>query len=626
MYNKKKWGERRIFSSNVSMNNFFGKLKKLLLYGGIEKEQYRMISSEIDQSNRKSIIILSSACLIIYALRLCLSYSAVPDINRLIFLNAILLFGLLATSNILVSDHHRFVHLSAYLFMAFYLGVGILSSVGAGSIQERTTLYLVFVVVAPMLFALNAIELTAVIAPAEIIYLILITKFQSSYPVYITNFGNSLFFSISGLLLGIYMANMKISGIYNTYVSAHAQEIRDLNRQLAFSQQELKVALSDANHANQAKTVFLNNMSHDIRTPMNAIIGFTSLAQDHIDDQQQVDNYLKKIMISSQHLLSLINDVLDMSRIESGKITIYQSPMILSDLLHDLQTMTQSSIADKQLHFSMNIENIKNDHILGDPLRLQQILLNILGNAIKFTPSGGEIHFQVTQNPSAISESADYEFCIEDNGIGMSDEFQKHIFETFTREDSSIVNEIEGTGLGMSITKNIVDMMGGTISVASKQGVGSKFTVLLHFKIDQPSSKLSEHTKQNESSNIKKILLVEDNLLNEEIARTILTDHGFIVDSAFNGIEALKKIKNSFHNDYDLILMDIQMPKMNGYQTTQEIRALDDPKLSTIPIIAMTANAFEEDKKAAIDAGMNGHIAKPIDLDKLLNSIYNLQI
>ena len=607
------------------MNNFLGKLKRLLLYGGIEKEQYRMISSEIDQANRKSIIILSCACLIIYALRLCLSYSTVPNINRIIFLNAILLFGLLAISNIIVSSHH-FVHISAYLFMAFYLGVGILSSVGAGSIQERTTLYLVFVVVAPMLFALNAVELTAVIAPAEIIYLILITKFQSAYPVYITNVGNSLFFSISGLLLGIYMANMKISGIYNTYVSAHAEAIRDLNRQLAFSQQELKAALSDANHANQAKTVFLNNMSHDIRTPMNAIIGFTSLAQNHIDDKQQVDDYLKKIMISSQHLLSLINDVLDMSRIESGKITIYESPMILSNLLHDLQTMTQPAIDDKQLHFSMDMQNIKNDHILGDPLRLQQIFLNILGNAIKFTPDGGEIHFQVTQNPSTISDSADYEFCIKDNGIGMSDEFQKHIFETFTREDSSIVNKTEGTGLGMSITKNIVDMMGGSISVTSKQGIGSQFTVLLHFKIDQPSSKLSDHTKQNTSSDIRKILLVEDNLLNEEIARTILTDHGFIVDSAFHGVEALEKIKNSFHNDYDLILMDIQMPKMNGYQTAQEIRALDDPKLSTIPIIAMTANAFEEDKKAAIEAGMNGHIAKPIDLDKLLHTITNLQI
>lgn len=368
--------------SQTYMNKFFQRVKQLLLYGGLEKKQYEMISSEIDSANRKSIIILSSACLIVYALRLCLTYSAVPELNRVVFLNAILLFGILAVSNVVVQDNQRFVHISAYLFMAFYLVIGIISAIGPASIHERTTLYLVFVVVAPMLYALNAVELTAIIAPAEIIYLILIAKFQSSYSVYITNQGNSLFFSITGLLLGIYMANIKISGIYNTYMSARAEEIKKLNKELAFSRQQLQSALSSAEHASQAKTVFLNNMSHDIRTPMNAVIGFTSLAQSHIDDKEQVRDYLSKIMTSSQHLLSLINDVLDMSQIENGSVTIDESPLSISKLLQDIRTITQNGIDSKGLNFYIDTQDITDDTIMRDNLKLQQVLLNILGNLL----------------------------------------------------------------------------------------------------------------------------------------------------------------------------------------------------------------------------------------------------
>lgn len=604
------------------MNKFFIKLKQLLLYGGLEKEQYRMISSEIDEANRKSIITLSTACLIVYALRLCLSYSAVPDMNRIVFLNAILLFGILAVGNILVKQSSHFVHISACLFMAFYLGVGILSAIGPGSIHERTTLYLVFVVVAPMLYALNAVELTAIIAPAEIIYLLLIAKFQFSYSVYITNQGNSLFFSITGLLLGIYMANMKISGIYNTYMNARTEEIKQLNKELAFSRQELETALLDAEHANQAKTTFLNNMSHDIRTPMNAVIGFTSLAKDHIDDKQQVADYLDKIMTSSQHLLSLINDVLDMSRIESGKVTIEESPMCISELLHDICTITQPEITARQLDFYIDAKQIVNETFMGDHLRLQQVLLNILSNSIKFTAPGGKISLCISQLQTAPAGYADYEFRIKDNGIGMSKEFKDHIFEAFTRENTSTVSGIQGTGLGMSITKNIIDLMNGTIVVNSKEGKGSEFIISLRFSLHLDSlPKEEKKTVNTQTHSVKNILLVEDNPLNEEIARTILTDHGFLIDSAFSGEEAVSKIKDQTQNNYDLILMDIQMPGMNGYQTARMIRKLPDPVLSNIPIIAMTANAFEEDRKAALDAGMNGHLAKPVDIDHLLDII-----
>ena len=539
--------------SQTYMNKFFQRVKQLLLYGGLEKEQYKMISSEIDSANRKSIIILSSACLIVYALRLCLTYSAVPELNRVVFLNAILLFGILAVSNVVVQDNQRFVHISAYLFMAFYLVIGIISAIGPASIHERTTLYLVFVVVAPMLYALNAVELTAIIAPAEIIYLILIAKFQSSYSVYITNQGNSLFFSITGLLLGIYMANIKISGIYNTYMSARAEEIKKLNKELAFSRQQLQSALSSAEHASQAKTVFLNNMSHDIRTPMNAVIGFTSLAQSHIDDKEQVRDYLSKIMTSSQHLLSLINDVLDMSQIENGSVTIDESPLSISKLLQDIRTITQNGIDSKGLNFYIDTQDITDDTIMRDNLKLQQVLLNILGNSIKFTPSGG------------------------------------------------------------------------TITVNSTEGEGSEFIVCLRFAVNQESlSPEKDNSLKTEPLSVKKILLVEDNVLNEEIARTILTDHDFIVDSAFNGSEAVSKVKNNIQNDYDLILMDIRMPVMDGYEAARTIRSLKDPKQADIPIIAMTANAFEEDRRAAFEAGMNGHISKPVDIENLLRVIHDL--
>lgn len=539
--------------SQTYMNKFFQRVKQLLLYGGLEKKQYEMISSEIDSANRKSIIILSSACLIVYALRLCLTYSAVPELNRVVFLNAILLFGILAVSNVVVQDNQRFVHISAYLFMAFYLVIGIISAIGPASIHERTTLYLVFVVVAPMLYALNAVELTAIIAPAEIIYLILIAKFQSSYSVYITNQGNSLFFSITGLLLGIYMANIKISGIYNTYMSARAEEIKKLNKELAFSRQQLQSALSSAEHASQAKTAFLNNMSHDIRTPMNAVIGFTSLAQSHIDDKEQVRDYLSKIMTSSQHLLSLINDVLDMSQIENGSVTIDESPLSISKLLQDIRTITQNGIDSKGLNFYIDTQDITDDTIMRDNLKLQQVLLNILGNSIKFTPSGG------------------------------------------------------------------------TITVNSTEGEGSEFIVCLRFAVNQESlSPEKDNSLKTEPLSVKKILLVEDNVLNEEIARTILTDHDFIVDSAFNGSEAVSKVKNNIQNDYDLILMDIRMPVMDGYEAARTIRSLKDPKQADIPIIAMTANAFEEDRRAAFEAGMNGHISKPVDVENLLRVIHDL--
>ena len=524
--------------------------------------------------------------------------------------------------------------------------------------------------------------------------------------------------------------------------------------QLEEQNRKLEIALQHEGAANRAKREFLFNMSHDIRTPMNAIIGFTSLAATHIDNREQVLDYLKKISTSSQHLLSLINDVLDMSRIESGKVKIEEKAVHLPDLVHDVRSIIQPNVAAKRLSLFIDTMDIEDEDIITDPLRLNQILLNILSNAIKFTPTGGMISIRIAQKNGAPKGCVCYEFRIKDNGIGMSEEFQKHIFEEFSREESSTVSGIQGTGLGMSITKNIVDLMGGTIALTSEPGKGTEFIVTLCFTrsgqkaepkqlpqleglralvadddtntclnvstmlskigmrpewtisgkeavirtkyaveqgdefsvyiIDwlipdmngieivrqirkvignrcpiiiltaydwadiedearaagvtafcekplflselrrvlaepfraEPASEPAQPTAADLKG--KKLLLVEDNELNREIALEILKEAGFVVDTAEDGAVAVQKIKQAAPGQYDLILMDIQMPNLDGYEATRQIRALPDAEKANIPIFAMTANAFEEDRQNALEAGMNGHIAKPLDVPHLL--------
>lgn len=395
---------------------------------------------------------------------------------------------------------------------------------------------------------------------------------------------------------------------------------QELMEQLKEKNTQLNIAIEQANQASRAKSVFLNNMSHDIRTPMNAIIGFTELATKHLNNQDQARGYLEKISTSSQHLLSLINDVLDMSRIESGKIHLEEQSVHLPELIHNLQTITQANIESKKLTFNIQTMDITNEYIITDPLRLNQILLNILSNAIKYTPEGGAITMCIIQKKNTNKEYAEYAFAIKDTGIGMSEDFQKHIFEEFSREETSTVNQIQGTGLGMSITKSIVDMMGGTIQVSSTLGKGSEFIIHLPFKISeekQENRNESNLQKNNLDFKGKKILLVEDNELNQEIAYTLLKERGFIVTVASDGIKAVECISQMNEGQYDLVLMDIQMPTMNGYEATQKIRELKDLKKASIPIIAMTANAFDEDRQKALDAGMNAHIAKPVNIDEL---------
>ncbi len=394
-------------------------------------------------------------------------------------------------------------------------------------------------------------------------------------------------------------------------------ELEQTNMELEENRKALAKALGDAEHANRAKTVFLNNMSHDIRTPMNAIIGFTTLASSHIDDRDQVRSYLDKINVSSRHLLSLINDVLDMSRIESGKYTINVTAVHLPDVIRDIQTIMQANMLSKHLAFIVDTDDMIHDDVITDKLRLEQILLNILSNAVKFTPDDGTISLHVAEKPSSAEETVIC-FCIRDTGIGMSDEFRKTIFEPFTREQTSTVSGIQGTGLGMAITKKIVDMMGGTITVESREGEGSEFNVSIPCRT-APDSVRSDDTPGDSTDGFegKTVLLAEDNDMNRMIATAILRDMGLTVEIAENGREAVDMVEKADAGHYAIVLMDIQMPVMNGYDAAVGIRALSDVMKASIPIVAVTANAFEEDRQLAFASGMNGHLAKPYDIAQI---------
>jgi signal transduction histidine kinase/ActR/RegA family two-component response regulator len=392
--------------------------------------------------------------------------------------------------------------------------------------------------------------------------------------------------------------------------------IAEQNDLLEKQQVMLQKALSMAQSSDRAKTTFLSNMSHDIRTPMNAIVGFTGLAMAHIDEKEVVLGYLKKLGQSSNHLLSLINDVLDMSRIESGKMVLSENVEDLVDIIDTLKDIVQADVDAKNLAFEVNTD-IRHSGIMCDKLRLNQVLLNVLSNAIKYTQAGGSVKMQVEEKESRKPSAAQFEFRISDNGMGMSEEFLKTIYEPFTRASSSTVSGIQGTGLGMSITKNIVEMMGGDIEIFSEENKGTEVVINIDFVLHGKNN--AGHKFQANASNFvgKKILLVEDNEMNRQIACDILADQGFIVYTAENGKDAVELIKKSMPKQYDLVLMDVQMPVMDGFAATRAIRELPARYQSRIPIVAMTANAFEEDRKAAIDAGMDEHISKPIDIDKM---------
>jgi len=390
-------------------------------------------------------------------------------------------------------------------------------------------------------------------------------------------------------------------------------------------EEELEKAAIEARMANEAKTRFLFYMSHDIRTPMNAIIGFADLLEKHLDDKKRVIDYISKIKHSSSFLLSLINYVLEMARIESGKATLKTETGDLKNLVNTLNDVFEPSIEEKKLQYTCNLK-VENPYVHCDKTKLREILLNVISNSIKYTPEGGSVTVDITEEGhDAEKKVSFYRFTIEDTGIGMSKEYLPHIFEEFSREHTSTESKVIGTGLGLPIVKSLVDLMGGTIEVSSEVAVGTKTIIILPFLVSEEECKDAVQEQQESTKLLallmgKRILLAEDNELNAEIAITILEEEGLKVEWAEDGIKCLEMLKKVPEDYYDMILMDIQMPNMDGYRTTEEIRSLPD-KRAQIPIVAMTANVFDEDKKKAYEAGMNGYIAKPIDTKAIFSTL-----
>ncbi len=381
----------------------------------------------------------------------------------------------------------------------------------------------------------------------------------------------------------------------------------------------LQEAMEQAERANQAKTNFLFNMSHDIRTPMNAILGFTDLAKKHMDDPKYLLDCLDKVSVSGNHLLALINDVLDMSRIESGKLVINSKNENIREQSEEIVSIMKELAIAKSIAFNPIYKDLTTEYVVCDALHLNKILMNILSNAIKYTPMGGRVDYIMEQMPNDNPDKATFRFVVQDTGVGMSKEFLEHVFDEFEREYSATLSGVEGTGLGMSIVKQLVDMMQGTINIQSIRGIGTTVECILTFPKGEVIASQEDQHREDESVDFtgKRILLVDDNILNREIANDILQDMGVEVETADDGVDACEMVEAAAPGYYNLILMDVQMPRMDGYQATRNIRALSNPELANIPIVAMTANAFEEDKKNAFDSGMNAHLAKPIHVDRL---------
>ena len=391
-------------------------------------------------------------------------------------------------------------------------------------------------------------------------------------------------------------------------------------------EQLLEQALADAETANKAKSEFFFNMSHDIRTPMNAIIGFTQLMRKHLGDTDKEKEYLDKIESSSQYLLELINNVLEMSRIENGRAVLDENIWNSKEFNDAIADVFEGQMAEKGIKFTRSI-NVDHEYVYCDSLKLQEIFLNVLSNALKYTPSGGSITMDLKELPSVIEGHARYQTIITDTGIGMSKEYLPHIFENFSREKTSTESKVVGTGLGMPIVKQLIDLMNGSIDIESEPGKGTKVTICLDHRIATEADVAARNDKDtiniepSEFAKGKRILLAEDNDLNAEIAEEFLGEYGFEIERAEDGIICVDMLTKHESGYYDLILMDIQMPNMDGYKATQVIRNIEDEKLANIPILAMTANAFEEDRQNALKAGMNGHIAKPVDINKLIEAL-----
>ena len=485
--------------------------------------------------------------------------------------------------------------------------------------EELTVNYIVFMMVAPLLFTARTAVMNGLILSSMLLYIGL-AFFTQYNPILSKNLVNVILYGVLSMLLTATMMRSKLQRI----LYQKEKETLEISKAEEQKQKQLLMnAAEEAESASKAKSAFLLSISHDIRTPMNAIIGFTNIAL-HQNKVSDIHDSLEKVQKSSNHLLSLLNDVLDFTRIESGKVTISPEPVDITELTDNVVAIMNGLLYNRDLKFEVHRERPENPYVLADVVRIREVLVNLLGNAVKFTKDGGKITLDISSQSGTDEKHIITRYVVRDNGIGMSEEFQKELFKPFSQEDNANARtQYKGTGLGMAITKKYVDMMGGSIAVESKKGAGSTFTVEIPMELAEQVIQSEQKQPLHRDLTGVHVLMAEDNDLNAELATIMLEDAGMTVTRASDGEEVVNLFKNHPRGTYDLILMDIMMPNMDGHQATKAIRALgiEQSDAVTIPIIALSANAFIDDVQESLDSGMNDHISKPINMEVVTDTI-----
>ena len=589
------------------MKHIMTRLKQLLLYAGLEKEEYDKIQSIFLAPNWMILTTFSIVVALVSIGFIILSFFNTTVVSDSIaFCCTAVIMIVIAVINVTNGkNNEKLLNALDVIFITATYMLGIYNGT-IGDPNNTSITFIVLVVGLPMVLNGRPVIMIGEMLLACAVFLIVAINVKSP-DVIDVDVADVIAFAFISLALNLHLVVVKVQGY--------------------FAQYQANEATAKAEAANVAKTEFLFNMSHDIRTPMNAVIGFTNLLEKEVEGNERAKDYLKKIQISNDFLLSLINNVLEMSRIESGKVILDETANNVYAFWDSMHDLFDNQMDEKGITFTSDIR-VDHPNVMVDATKIREVYLNIVSNALKYTPTGGKVSMVVEELPIERQGYVTYKTVITDTGIGMSKVFLPHIFEEFSRERTSTESKLTGTGLGMPIVKKLVDLMQGEIEVESEQGKGTKFTLTISHRIaDASDTRLEgEYSIDYKAEDFvgKRILLAEDNELNAEIAMSILEIDGFLVEWAEDGIICVDMLQKADPDYYDLVLMDIQMPNMDGYKATQAIRRLPDSKKANIPIVAMTANAFDEDRKMAFTMGMNGHISKPIEIETLRNMLWNV--
>ncbi len=589
------------------MKHIMTRLKQLLLYAGLEKEEYDKIQSIFLAPNWMILTSFSIVVALVSIGFIILSFFNTTVVSdRIAFCCTAVIMIVIAVINVTNGkNNEKLLNALDVIFITATYMLGIYNGT-IGDPNNTSITFIVLVVGLPMVLNGRPVIMIGEMLLACAVFLIVAINVKSP-DVIDVDVADVIAFAFISLALNLHLVVVKVQGY--------------------FAQYQANEATAKAEAANVAKTEFLFNMSHDIRTPMNAVIGFTNLLEKEVEGNERAKDYLKKIQISNDFLLSLINNVLEMSRIESGKVILDETANNVYAFWDSMHDLFDNQMDEKGITFTSDIR-VDHPNVMVDATKIREVYLNIVSNALKYTPTGGKVSMVVEELPIERQGYVTYKTVITDTGIGMSKVFLPHIFEEFSRERTSTESKLTGTGLGMPIVKKLVDLMQGEIEVESEQGKGTKFTLTISHRIaDASDTRLEgEYSIDYKAEDFvgKRILLAEDNELNAEIAMSILEIDGFLVERAEDGIICVDMLQKADPDYYDLVLMDIQMPNMDGYKATQAIRRLPDSKKANIPIVAMTANAFDEDRKMAFTMGMNGHISKPIEIETLRNMLWNV--